>query len=107
MRKSHLGVSIHMEAKPDSYLRPGDTLTIEVEVDPAFDKDEYIIRWQTVSKLPEKIPNGSKVIIHITPKQVAERFSVICTVVTNKEWHRMNEGMDDRLFLNYKVLPPR
>lgn len=36
-----------LEKSPEFYLRPGDTLTIELEIDPSFPESEYILDWQT------------------------------------------------------------
>lgn len=101
----HGGIAEMLNTKPSNYLRPGDTLTIEVEVDPAFNPDEYTVSWH--SDLGENIPDGSKAVIHITPKHVKEMFAITCIITTGKEWHRLGHNIDDRLFLYYKVLPPR
>lgn len=96
-----------LDSEPSKFLRPGDTLTIEVEVDPAFDPDEYTVSWDSSPPPSKSIPNGPKAVIHITPKQVSQMFSIVCEITTKKEWHRLPNGVDDKLFLYYKVLPPR
>jgi hypothetical protein len=96
-----------LDAEPNNYLWPGDTLTVEVEVDPAFDPAEYSISWRFHPSASETVPDGPRAMVHITPKHVSVQFAVTCTVASNKEWHRMGRGVDDKLHLIYKVLPPR
>jgi hypothetical protein len=33
---------------PASFLRPGDTLTIEIEVDPSFSVEGFIVKWSSI-----------------------------------------------------------
>lgn len=91
---------------PSYNLRVGDTLTIEVEVDPSFDENEYTITWGSAKGFSEQLPNGKKAIIPISERQVAQRFDVQCRVKSNKNWHRMHLGADDFMLLHYKILPP-
>lgn len=92
---------------PKYYLRPGDILTLEVEVDPSFDESEYIIKW-TASPfdISESEILGKKIVINVSVKNVGEGFNVTCKVVSNKNWHRLSFGNDDLLVIRYKVLPP-
>jgi hypothetical protein len=91
---------------PQFYMRPGDVLTLEVEVDPSFSEDEYEISWASAKGLSHPIPNGRKAVIHITDKQVAKQFDVQCRVTSNKSWHRMHLGADDFMAYYVRVLPP-
>lgn len=88
------------------FLRPGDVLTIEIEVDPSFSEDEYTITWGSAKGFSAPLPQEKKAIINITNKQVASQFDVQCRITSNKEWHRMHLGADDFLVMYYKVLPP-
>ena len=90
----------------DCDLRPGHTLSIEVEVDSTFDPSAYTLRWTSPNGLSQSVPNGPKANIEITAKQVAQQFSVMCTLTTRNEWHRMGGGKDDFLMITYRVLPP-
>ena len=92
--------------KPNMFLRPGDTLTLELEIDPSFDPSSYKLTWGSAKGFSTFIPDGSKAVIAITNKQVSQRFDIHCRLTTNKEWHRMQMGADDFLMLYYKVLPP-
>jgi hypothetical protein len=85
-------------------LYPGDTLTVEVEVDPAYTED-YELRWSVAA---EPITGaGPKVAVHIANRHVGLQFGIVCTVVTKRDWHRMPLGRDDMMTLVYKVLPPK
>jgi hypothetical protein len=39
---------------PSAYLRCGDSISIEVDVDPAFDPSEYDIRWGISNLSPHR-----------------------------------------------------
>ena len=88
------------------HLRPGDTLTLELEIDPAFDRAAYTILWNSTKPWSAEPVEGTRVVIPISNKQVAQQFDVQCRITTNRDWHRMHMGADDFLLLYYKVLPP-
>ena len=100
------GVMVDLSKQPTSVLSPGDVLTVEIEVDPAFDPTDYTIRWGCSTGFVEPIPSGPKTIIKIVTKHVAETRIITCHVVSNNEWHRMLTGEDDVLSVLYKVRPP-
>ncbi len=100
------GIMKNLSEDPKFYLRPGDMLTLEVEVDPSFSEDEYSITWRSTKGLANDDFNGSKVVIGITEQQVAKQFDVQCLVTTNRNWHRMSLGADDFLIIYFRVLPP-
>jgi len=100
------GISRSFLTEPQYYLRVGDTLTLEVEVDPSFDPSEYSITWGSAKGFSEAQPPGSRLVMKVTEKQVAQQFDVQCRVTSNKDWHRMHLGADDFLLFYYKVLPP-
>ena len=89
------------------FLRPGDTLTVEVEVDPAFDRSEYTVSWRiSPSQNPfQMVSNDLRVELHLSVQHVTESLMLECRIKSNQQWHRMGSE-DDRLTLNYKVLPP-
>jgi len=86
----------------DAFLRPGDILTLEVEVDASFSTDQFVITWSGGGIANQ---TGEKVAIHIENKHVSENFQINCTITSNKDWHRFNTH-DDRLIVMFKVLPP-
>ena len=91
--------------EPQYFLRPGDILTVEVEIDPAFDPKEYTVSW-TIASL-QIVINNSKMVITITEEHVGEQLSIECEVRSKKDWHRFGIRGDDLLDLYYKVLPPQ
>ena len=101
------GIGKNFMTEPEFYLRVGDVLTLEIEVDPSFSVDEYSIKWASAKGFSNSVGNEKKVIIHITEKQVAQSFDVQCRITSNKDWHRMHLGADDFMILHYKVLPPK
>jgi len=100
------GIAMSFLDKPNMFLRPGDTLTLELEVDPSFDSTSYKLTWASAKGFSTPLPDGYKAVIPVTNKQVSQQFDVQCRLTTNKEWHRMHMGADDFLLLYYKVLPP-
>lgn len=93
-----------LKEEPRCFLRPGDILTVEVEVDPAFDQREYAVRWTLHT--PRTATNSLKMAITITEEHVGEQLDVECHVSSTKGWHRLGVLGDDLLNLCYKVLPP-
>lgn len=92
--------------QPQYFLRPGDTLVIELEVDPSFGPDTYTLSWASVKGVGSPAPPGPRIVIPITNKHVGQQFDIQCRLTTKNEWHRMHMGADDFLMLCYKVLPP-
>lgn len=91
-----------------SYLRPGDILEFEVEVDNSFEQNDYTIKWSKVEGLND-FGNTKKITITISEIHVGEEFCILCYLISNKNWHRINDGRkkcDDMIVISYKVLPP-
>lgn len=91
---------------PEMHLRPGDLLTVEIEVDPSYDSSSYSILWASTKPWYAEPQTGTKVLIPISNRQVGQQFDVQCRITANREWHRMSMGVEDFLMLYYKVLPP-
>ncbi|WP_145681116.1 hypothetical protein [Azospirillum brasilense] len=98
------GITLSFYDNPQNSLRPGDNLTIEVEVDPSFSPDDYAISWAST----KTIPNCNRPVLHlkIENKHVGQRFDIQCRITAKRDWHRMAMGADDFLIMYYKVLPP-
>lgn len=89
---------------PQFSLRPGDVLTIELEIDPAFPTDGYRLRWDVPGTgLPSQ--NSNRLVMPITVAHVAETLWISCTLTTTREWHRYGRH-DDSIHISYRVLPP-
>jgi len=101
------GVLMDLSNQPTSVLWPGDVLTVEIEVDSAFDPTDYAISWTCFGVSLQPIASGRKAIIAITTAHVALRMYIQCYIRTKNEWHRMVAGLDDKLEVCYKVRPPR
>lgn len=86
-------------------LYPGDVLTVELEVDPSFDRDTYSVNWW-LKTLPNGGGDGSKAVIPITTAHVGQRMELQFRLITKNDWHRSN-GHDDVVDLYYRVPPVR
>jgi len=86
-------------------LQPGDTLDIEIEIDPSFDPSSYTIEWDINGKIINEYNNKTKIAFGIEVKHVGVNFSVGCFIISNKKWHK-NNIWDDCITIRYKVLPP-
>lgn len=87
-----------------SYLHCGDTLSIEVEVDPAFGPDEYQVEW-SIANVGGPRTSGSRFHLVLTEHYVSTRFCAVCRVKSNRSWHKLG-SYDDQVDIAYKVLPP-
>jgi hypothetical protein len=88
-------------------LHPGQRLTIEVEVDPTYERSSYRFRWMTFHGTQPSSFNDDveRVAIEIDDSHVGQIFDVRWEVISNKAWHRYGRH-DDMVDLRYKVLPP-
>jgi hypothetical protein len=92
---------------PKFFLRPGDVLTIEIEIDPTFPLNECKIywNWPTGYSIPDNDAEKTKLILPLSNGDVSETCQIVCRVKSNKDWHRFGEH-DDGCVFNYTVLPP-
>jgi hypothetical protein len=87
-----------------SVLHCGDTLSIEVEIDPSFDPATYEIEW-LISNVGGPRAVGPKFVLVLEERYVATRFCAVCRVITNANWHKLGTH-DDQIDIAYRVLPP-
>lgn len=87
-----------------AHLRCGDTLSIEVEVDPSFSSADYEIRW-TIANIGGDQQNGPRFTLPLTERQVGARLTLVCWVKSQAKWHKLG-NFDDQLDVSYRVLPP-
>lgn len=85
-------------------LYPGDTLTLELEVDPSFDVGTYAVNWGIKGK-PSDCGNGKKAVIPITEAHISQRIEIQFKLITTNYWHRSSNGEDDVMDVYYRVLP--
>ena len=95
---------LHEDCK--NYLQPGDTLGIEIEIDPTFDTSSYTIEWIINNKdTAIKYKNKTKISFEIEEMDVGISFTVVCKIISIKSWHKHGR-YDDSIHIFYKVLPP-
>ena len=82
----------------------GDTLSIEVEVDPTFDPSTYEIEWLIANIGGPRIV-GPKFVLFLEERYVSIRFCVVCRIATTANWHKLGTH-DDQIDIAYRVLPP-
>lgn len=99
------GIQFNMVSDSACWLRPGDTYSVEVEVDPSFDPSDYTISWSSTRGIPG-VTDQAKLVLPITNSWVAATVDLQCRVTSKKDWHRMNLGADDFLIVHLKILPP-
>ena len=80
----------------------GDTLAVEVEVDPSFGAGTFVVSW-TGRNVLNAI--GPRLCVGLTKGDVRTDFAVTCKVTSNREWHRCGD-CDDAVTMQYRVLPP-
>ena len=88
-----------------NFLRPGDTLKLEVEIDSSFPRDSYTIEWVCSYPGFDVVYDNNNLVLPINNKCVREDFTIYCKVTSHEEWHRCGD-CDDMVALIYKVLPP-
>jgi len=99
-----ISTNLYLDLSADStyYLRPGDELALEVEIDPAFDTVPYRTEWGygQISGIADR-----RLVAVISEQHIGQRFSVVCNVVTDRRWHRLQNQTDDQFVMVFKVLP--
>ena len=96
---------IRLDNSPRFFLRPGEILTAEVEVDSSFATEEYSIRWRALLT-GQTLSDKQKMILHITERDVNQQFVISCQLTSSKSRHRLGSLGDDWLQLTYRILPP-
>ncbi|WDM60654.1 hypothetical protein K4A76_06865 [Pseudomonas sp. NEEL19] len=99
------GIYKNFTSSPSTYLRPGDTLTVELEIDPTYDPASYEILWTSTKPLNTR-KDTPRLALTIENVHVGVKFDIQCRITTKRSWHRMSNGCDDLLVIHYKVLPP-
>jgi hypothetical protein len=89
---------------PASQLRPGDTLTIEIEVDPSFSDEGFIVKWSSmyVDQRGERLV---KFVLPVENRHVGRELPIDIKIISHQDWHR-HQVWDDFWWVCYRVLPP-
>lgn len=98
------GGAIDFSRDENVFLRCGDTLSIEVEVDPTYDPSTYEVEWQ-LSNIIGPIIRGNRFSLLLEERYVSTQFCVVCLVTSKAGWHRLGKH-DDQIDFFYRVLPP-
>lgn len=80
----------------------GDTLSIEIEIDPSFEDDVYHIEW--VGVLNSNQPTGKRLTVELTSDYICHDYRFYAKVISNKDWHRCGD-CDDCVSVCYKIRP--
>jgi Swt1-like HEPN len=94
-----------LDCRKSGRLYPGSRLTIEVEVDPTFDRSSYRLEWSCFSIGYRDVSDTNRFTINIDNSHVQENFRLTCMVISKQDWHRYGY-CDDSFTIVYKVLPP-
>lgn len=96
---------IDLTGDQSTLLRSGDTIGVEVEIDPSFPAEEYNVDWVFPAGVNiQKHNSNQRVVLCLTDENVRVDFTICCTVISTKSWHRCGD-VDDCVSITYKVLP--
>lgn len=96
---------IDLTSEQSAWLRSGDTVGIEAEIDPSFPAEEYNVDWVFPEGVNvQKYNSNRRVVLSLTDANVRVDFTIYCKVVSKKNWHRCGD-VDDCVGITYKVLP--
>lgn len=96
---------IDLTGEQSTWLRSGDTVGVEVEIDPSFPAEEYNVDWVFPAEVSvQKYNSNKRVVLSLTDANVRVDFTIYCKVISNKSWHRCGD-VDDCVSITYKVLP--
>ncbi len=86
-------------------LHPGETLSLQVEVDTSFKPDDYDIEWR--ASLQQKLlATGPRCSFILDDSHVHIQFNISAFVIANKVNTHIHGTYDGRLNIIYKVLSP-
>lgn len=96
---------IDLTGDQSTWLRSGDTVGVEVEIDPSFPVEEYNVEWVFPAGVNvQKYNSNHRVVLCLTDENVRVDFTIYCKVISNMSWHRCGD-VDDCVGITYKVLP--
>jgi hypothetical protein len=90
---------------PACYLRPGETLTIEIEVDPSFWGEGFMVTWAIIAPVVQQGDRFVKFVLPIENRHVGRELPIDITIISHQDWHR-DQMFDDFWRVIYRVLPP-
>jgi hypothetical protein len=107
-----LGNVKHFEESPNKFhlirfidsnwLYVGDTLSIQLEVDPSFPSSGWTIEWQAP---PGSQCNGAHLVLQLDDRHINAELTFFCKLISTNSWHKYGT-YDHQLVFIYRVLPP-
>ena len=88
-----------------SLLRPGDTLTIEIEVDPSFWDEGSTVVWSVANAEQQRGDRLVKFVLPIENRLIGRDLKIDIIIISHQDWHR-DRLWDDFWWVIYCVLPP-
>lgn len=83
----------------------GETYSLTVEVDPAFEETEYDIEWLNNNRVVDGNKNSTHYSLTFAEEDVSDFHMIRCKIISKKKWHK--HGLYDcEVFINFKVYPP-
>lgn len=86
-------------------FRPKDRYRVQIEIDPSFTEDEYIINWNVNNEIMGDFNNKNFCEICLENRHVSQNLSIQCDIISKKDWHRFSY-FDDSLSVMIPVFPP-
>lgn len=83
-------------------LYVGERYSVTLTLDPSFEVEEYIFRWNIPSC--KKLGETANLNVEITEDMIRESLAIYCTIKSNKNWHRYN-GYDQQFSIIFQVPP--
>ncbi|AZA83744.1 hypothetical protein C1637_14115 [Chryseobacterium lactis] len=89
----------------NNILYAGDRISIEVDVDSSFDKNDYTINWIFDKKESSTFEEDfNKITIIIENQHVRTDFCIYCVIISKEDWHRCGD-VDDSVGIMYEIAP--
>jgi hypothetical protein len=74
--------------EPASYLRPGDTLIVEIEVDPSFSDEGFTVKWSSIYVDDQAGERLVKFVFPIENRHVERELPIAVRIISHQDWHR-------------------
>lgn len=100
------GVALQLQNKTEYFLHPGDSVSIAVDVDSAFDG-----QYKTTYSYPRsggEIDFDKNLTVNISEDDIGVGFTInvhVININSDKKWSRMSGNKEDSFWIKYKVLP--
>lgn len=100
------GIALQLQNKAEYFLHPGDSISIAIDVDSAFDG-----QYKTIYSYPRgggAIDFEKTFTVDITEEDIGVGYTINVYVVninSEKKWSRMSGNREDSFWIKYKVLP--